>query len=201
MSGGSAYPALYDAVMACAERRGLHRLRIETANAATGRVLEIGAGTGANIPFYVAADVVCVTDPDPAMLRRAGRRMDHANVPVTQRQCAAENLPFADGSIDTVVATLVLCSVPDQRLALAEIQRVLAPGGLFRFVEHVRQEEGMLGWLQDVVTPLWRRCAGECRLNRRTVAAIEAAGFARVDLRRERLAHIPIVVGSARRKV
>ncbi len=201
MSGGSVYAALYDAVMARAERGLLHRRRVETAGAATGQVLEIGAGTGANIPFYVSADAVCATDPDPAMLRRARRRLEHASVPVTLRQCSAENLPFADGSVDTVVATLVLCSVPDQRAALAEIRRVLAPDGLFRFIEHVRQEDGPMGRVQDVVTPLWRRCAGGCHLNRRTVDAIEAAGFALVDLRRERLIRAPVVVGVARRAV
>lgn len=195
MTAGAAYAAIYDMAMLRAEHRLLRRLRRKMVGAATGRVVEIGAGTGANIPFYRSADAVCATDPDPAMLRRARRHLSRAVVPLTLRQCPADSLPFADGSVDTVVATLVLCSVPDQRPVLAEIRRVLAPDGLFRFIEHVRQEDGLLGRAQDIATPLWRHCAGGCHLNRRTVGAIEASGFAPVALRRERLAYTPIGIG------
>lgn len=190
---------LYDALMARAARGTLRQLRRETAGAATGRVLEIGAGTGLNIPYYTSADAVYATEPDQAMLHRARRRARGAHVRPTLLRCAADDLPFADGTIDTVVATLVLCSVGDQRRVLAEVRRVLVTGGAFRFIEHIREDNSALGRMQDSVTPLWRRCAGGCHLNRRTVAAIEAAGFEVVTVRHERVLHIPVAIGVARR--
>lgn len=157
---------------------------------ASGRVLEIGAGTGLNIPFYPAGVTTRFTEPDPHMARRI--RAEVVAAP-------AESLPFPAGCFDTVVSTLVLCGVDDLARALAEIRRVLAPAGRLLFLEHVRAPDGSsLARLQDRVNPLWRRLAG-CDCNRDTIAAMRAVGFT-VTSRRASvappLAH-PVLAGVA----
>jgi ubiquinone/menaquinone biosynthesis C-methylase UbiE len=159
-------------------------------------VLEIGAGTGANFRYYQAAQRVVATEPDPFMLRRAAQRARAARCPIRLCQCYAEALPFPDRAFDTVVSTLVLCSVVDPARSLAEIKRVLRPSGTFRFIEHVRGH-GMLGWVQDSVTPVWRRVGAGCHPNRRTAESIAAAGFAIVELEERPLAVTPLIIGVA----
>jgi ubiquinone/menaquinone biosynthesis C-methylase UbiE len=146
------FAAIYDLVNRSAERRVLGPVRRSLLDEATGLVLEIGAGTGANLPYYRAADRVIAAEPDPFMLRRARRRAAAAPRPVVLVQCAAEALPVRDGAVDQVVAALVLCSVEDEARALAEARRALRPGGALRFMEHVRAG-GHLGRLQDALTP------------------------------------------------
>ena len=143
---------------------------------ARGAVLEIGGGTGANLPHYGDVARVTVVEPDPFMRRRLLTKSRAARVPVEVSAAGAEALPFPDGCFDTVVSTLVLCTVPDQDLALGEIRRVLRPDGRLLFIEHVRASGSMARW-QDRIEPLWRRLLAGCHPNRDTVAAIGRAGF------------------------
>ncbi len=163
-----------------------------------GTVLEVGAGTGANLPYYTHAARVVATDPDPYMLRRARQRLRDLDHPAVDLQLAsAEALPFADASFDHVVATLVFCTVPDAERALREVRRVLKPDGRFHFVEHVRAD-GAVGRAQDLIRPVWKVFAAGCVINRRTGELIERAGFVVQSLERRRLQFgVPLLVGVA----
>ena len=172
--------------------------------ALTGEVLEIGGGTGANLPHYPrTVERVVVTEPDPFMRARLEWKLDAAVVPVELVAAPAEELPVREASIDAVVSTLVLCSVAELEASLAEVARVLRPGGRLVFIEHVRAEGKRARW-QDRVQPLWGRLAAGCHLNRDTLGAISAAGFELETLERfaapaplPRL--LPHVQGAARR--
>ena len=181
-----------------------HRRRLVAA--AHGVVVEIGAGYGATFPFYPAAVTgVLALEPDPTLRALARAAASKAPVPVTVQDGVAESLPAADASVDVVVSSLVLCSVADQSAALAEVVRVLRPGGLLLFYEHVRSAHRVLGAAEDLLTPLWSRVAGGCHPNRDTAAVIAGAGLAVQGLERfgfsvlpgnPRLAH---VLGAARK--
>ena len=183
-----------------------HRRRLVAA--AHGAVIEIGAGYGAAFPYYPAAVTgVLALEPDPTLRDLALAAATRAPVPVTVQDGVAEALPAADASIDVVVSSLVLCSVPEQSAALAEAVRVLRPGGLLLFYEHVRSAHRVLGAAEDLLTPLWSRLAGGCHPNRDTAAAIAGAGLTVQDLERfgfsalpgnPRLAHILGVAAKAR---
>jgi SAM-dependent methyltransferase len=145
---------------------------------ATGSVVEIGAGTGLNLPHFPStATNVLALEPDPNMVRRLVPATEKASIPVSVRRARAEDLPVPDGSVDTVVASLVLCSVEDPAAALAEARRVLRPGGRLLFFEHVRAGRPRLARWQDRFERLWGRFAGGCHPNRDTEAAIARAGF------------------------
>jgi ubiquinone/menaquinone biosynthesis C-methylase UbiE len=163
-----------------AERRMMRRLRGEVFGELPGRVLDLGAGVGYSFDSFQKADRVVALEPDPAMLGRARARAESRPIELVLGD--GMRLPFRDGSFDAVAAALVLCTVPDLAVVLAEVRRVLRPGGMLAFLEHVRLP-GWKGRLQDVAAPTWRRLAVGCRLNRRTGEAIRAAGFAieRVD--------------------
>ncbi|MGZ4136554.1 MAG: class I SAM-dependent methyltransferase [Actinomycetota bacterium] len=172
----------YDRFMRKAERDGLHARRTALVAPARGRVLEIGAGTGANLDLY-GTDLVelTVTEPEPGMLRRLERRLATSGTDATAVSAPAERLPFEDDRFDVVVSTLVLCGVTDQAAALAEIRRVLRPGGELRFLEHVRGDDAKLARHQDRMNWL-NRLVVCCDCNRATVPAIEAAGFTIAEL-------------------
>lgn len=170
------FAACYDLMLSSMERRFLGRRRHELLETLTGRVLDIGAGTGANLTYYRDAAEVTLAEPDGAMRSRLSAKLGTASVPVRVSDAPAEELPFADGSFDAVVSTLVLCTVEDPARALAEIRRVLAPGGRLVLLEHVRGGETLARW-QDRLTPMWRHLAAGCHLNRDTRAAVERAGF------------------------
>ena len=174
--GHPIFAALYDPLGASAERRWMGGRRRRLLAGARGAVLEIGGGTGANLAHYRNVDRVTIAEPDPFMRNRIGPKLDEARVPVEVSAAGAEALPYPDGSFDTVVSTLVLCTVPDQEAALDEVRRVLRPGGRLLFIEHVRATGSAARW-QDRLEPLWRRLLGGCHPNRDTVAAIEEAGF------------------------
>jgi SAM-dependent methyltransferase len=174
--GHPIFAALYDPVGASAERRWMGWRRRRLLAGARGAVLEIGGGTGANLAHYRNVDRVTIAEPDPFMRHRIGPKLEEARVPVEVSAAGAEALPYPDGSFDTVVSTLVLCTVPDQEAALDEVRRVLRPGGRLLFIEHVRAAGSAARW-QDRLEPLWRRLLGGCHPNRDTVAAIEEAGF------------------------
>lgn len=178
------FARLYDPLLAPVERLGLRRTRATLVGDAPGRVLEVGAGTGLNLPHYRAAKEVIATDLDPAMLRQARSRATAAGVPVRLIVADAQALPFRDSSFDTVVATCVFCTVPDPDLGFRELRRVLKAGGELRLLEHVRAPASWAARLQDRLTPGWRRIAGGCCLNRPTLETAQQAGFHVADLER-----------------
>jgi SAM-dependent methyltransferase len=190
------HAALYDPLVAGAERAGLAAARRDLLAGARGRVLELGAGTGLNVPHYPRDLDVVLTEPDRAMVTKL--RKKGADVTVA----SADALPFADASFDTVVSTLVFCTVPDVPRALREVRRVLRPGGRLLFLEHVRAEPGTrLERWQDRLERPWRALACGCRCNRDFLATLRAAGFD-PDARREEWRFMgplvrPVVVGSA----
>ncbi|CTQ34528.1 class I SAM-dependent methyltransferase [Jannaschia rubra] len=143
-----------------------------------GRVLEIGIGSGLNLPLYPGAVVEVVgVDPSPELLRRAARN-SHGPMPATEMiEGFAEALPLEDRSVDCALATWTLCSVSEPETALAEIRRVLKPGGVFSFVEHGLAPEPRVRQWQRWLTPAWRRCAGNCHLDRPTADLVAESGF------------------------
>jgi ubiquinone/menaquinone biosynthesis C-methylase UbiE len=173
MRGVEQIPWLYDAICAVAEWRGLDRWRRWVAGGATGRTLDLGCGTGRNLPLIDGARPVGV-DPSLDALRRARRRAGGA--PLVQAR--AEALPFRDAAFDTVVSGLALCSVADPSRGLAEVRRVLRPDGTLRALEHVRSTVAWRARVQDAIQPAWTWAAGGCHPNRDTERAVEAAGFA-----------------------
>ena len=178
------HAALYDPVMGLVDRAGMAERRRRLVAGATGEVVEVGGGTGRNLPYYRDVDRVVVLEPDAAMRAKLLARVPSAPVPVEVHETGVEDTMLPDGFADTVVACLVLCTVDDQALALAAIKRLLAPGGRLLFLEHVRSP-GLRGRAQSVVTPVWSRTAGAgCHLDRPTLDAIRAAGFAITDCHR-----------------
>jgi len=170
--------AIYDWFNSASEWRIMHQYRPIIMGEATGRVLEVGIGTGFSLPYYRQADEVIGIEPDPHMLKQAQKRLAKLGLSnVELRPGRAEALPFEDSSFDAVVSSLVLCTVRDVPRSLAEAKRVLKPDGTFRFMEHVRSDESFMGTIQDWITPIWRWLAAGCHVNRRTEQAIAAAGF------------------------
>lgn len=167
----------YDLVAQTVDHLGFERLRDHAAADLAGHVLELGAGTGLNFPHYRVATSVAAVEPDPAMRQRAARRALEARVPIALMDARAENLPFPDRSFDAAVITLVLCSVENVERSLSELRRVLRPGAPVRLIEHVRAPQASIAVVQEALTPLQRRLAGNCHLARRTVDALQFAGF------------------------
>lgn len=160
------------------EPKKLHNWRRETVSGARGTVLEIGCGSGANFPLYSdKVTGVIAIEPDSAMLKRAQARASETNGRVEVRQASAEELPFEDSSFDAVVSTWNMCSVPDYKRALAEVRRVLKPGGEYRFIDHVRYSGGPLAAIQDRIVPIWTWCGAGCHPNRDIESAIEDVGL------------------------
>ena len=176
------FAALYDGVMALAERGPIGRLRRDVVAPARGMVVEIAAGTGLDFRHYAKGTTVVATEPDPAMLERARRRTLDAEADIVVVAADAQHLPFRAGAFDTAVVALGLCTIPRPDAALAELHRVLKPTGGVHLLEHVRVDQPVLGRLQDLLTPVWRRLAGGCRLNQRTVQLVRDAGFHIVQL-------------------
>jgi SAM-dependent methyltransferase len=199
------FAALYEPALRVSERNGLAELRAGLLAQARGRTLELGAGTGLNLPHYPTAvrDLV-LTEPEAPMAARLRARVARSGRAAEVVEAGAERLPFGDASFDTVVATLVFCTVGDLPGALAEVRRVLAPGGRLLFLEHVRHPDASRARRQRRLTPLQRRLACGCRLDRATPEAIGAAGFTRVDVRSEHFPKAtkvlqPLAIGSATR--
>jgi ubiquinone/menaquinone biosynthesis C-methylase UbiE len=156
--------------------------RERIASDARGEVLEVGAGTGFNFPHYRLASRVVAVEPDPSMRSFARRRVSSATAPVEVLPGDAHALEFPDGSFDTVIFSLVLCTIPSVDRALAEARRVLRPGGEVRFYEHVRSSDPALAARQDRWLKPWRAFNRGCHPNRDTVAAFERAGFRFAEL-------------------
>jgi SAM-dependent methyltransferase len=187
------------------DRKGGAEHRAELLAGAAGRIVEVGAGNGLNFAHYPpAVSEVVAVEPEPYLRERAAEAAAGAAVPVRVVEGVADALPAEDGSFDAAVASLVLCSVPDQAAALAEIRRVLRPGGELRFYEHVVSERPRVARLQRRLDDwgLWPRLLGGCHGSRDTTAAIEAAGFEIERVRRVPFAAGPVslahVIGLAR---
>jgi ubiquinone/menaquinone biosynthesis C-methylase UbiE len=208
MPGHPVVAALYDRMIAAGEKAGLRDMRAGIVSEARGRTLELGAGTGHNLAHYTdAVSELVLTEPDPHMARRLrGKLNEQPPAPASFEvvETGAEKLPFEDGSFDTVVATLVLCTIPDPEAAASEIARVLKSGGRLLFLEHVRGESGSATerW-QDRLERPWGWIAAGCHPNRDTEALLE-----RSSLQIERVEHTtmpgpappvvrPVIVGSA----
>jgi ubiquinone/menaquinone biosynthesis C-methylase UbiE len=167
----------YDRQMAKTEQAGLHAFRERLLAGLTGDVLEIGGGTGANLPCYgPAVTSLTLTEPQPPMLRRLERAVGEHHPSATVLRAPAEDLPFDDHTFDVAVSTLVLCGVDDQPRALRELRRVLRPGGQLVFIEHVRADDPATARLQDRMNWL-NRLVVCCDCNRPTLDSMKTAGF------------------------
>ena len=152
--------------------------------AARGRVLEIGIGSGLNLPFYgPGATEIIGLDPSPTLIRMAAERATTREKLVSLLNGSAEAIPLDTAAVDTVVTTWTMCSIPNARAALAEIRRVLKPGGDLLFVEHGRSPDRRVARWQDWLDPAWKPIAGGCHLNRPIADLIEGAGFRLTELR------------------
>ena len=171
-------PALIDLSM---RNERLRPYRERVAGAAEGRVLDVGVGSGLNLPFYARqAREIFGLDPLPRLLARAQGNAQHMQIPVHLLEGSAERIPLADRSMDTIVMTWTGCSIPEVGAALGEMRRVLKPGGRLLFVEHGRAPEAGVAHWQDRLDPFWRRLSGGCHLNRKMDDLISNAGF-RID--------------------
>jgi len=180
-----AFALLYDPFVWLGERAGLRAHRRRLLIRARGRTLEIGSGTGLNLPHYPDdLTELVLAEPDAAMRARLEKRLRRSGSRARLIDAPAERLPFPDGSVDTVVSTLVLCTLDAPDVALREIGRVLRPGGQLLFLEHVRSESPTLARWQDRLARPWRRFARGCRCNRATAELIVSCGL-RLDHTRE----------------
>jgi ubiquinone/menaquinone biosynthesis C-methylase UbiE len=205
--GHRIFAALYDRLLSGTERAGLREMRAELVAGARGRTLELGAGTGHNLSHYTdAVTELVLTEPDPHMARRLRKRLGE-EPPAPARaevvEAVAERLPFEDQSFDSVVSTLVLCTVESPRGAAGEIARVLKPDGRLLYLEHVRSDEPALARWQDRLERPWGWLGAGCHPNRDTVATLEATGLISESLARDRMPKAPPIVrpvvrGSAR---
>lgn len=173
-----AFAGLYDPLLWLGERAGMAARRRDMLSRARGRTVELGSGTGLNLGHYPDdLDELILTEPEAAMRTRLARRLRHSRRQARVLDAAAEQLPFADETVDTVVSTLVLCTVDDPDPVLREIGRVLRPGGQLLFIEHVRSESPRLAHWQDRLADPWRRFAEGCHCNRATLELIRASGL------------------------
>ena len=198
----SIFAAMYDPMSRGSEEAGLRDLRRGLLAEAGGSVLEIGAGTGANLAHYDGrVESLVFTEPEPAMLRRLQKKAREEAPLAKILRAPAEDLPFEDDSFDTVVSTLVLCGVDDQARSLREIRRVLRPGGRFLFLEHVRSDDPALARFQDRMNWL-NRIVVDCDCNRPTLSTIKATNFTVAALEQTEMPKAPkfvrpLIVGTA----
>lgn len=166
---------IYDAVLAPSEWMGVREQRRRLMDGLSGRVVEIGAGTGLNVPLYPAsAGEVHAVEPDRHMLEKLQARVRKSTARLFLYRADAHRLPFGDGVFDAAIVTFALCTIPDPERALEEAHRVVRDGGVLRFLEHVRSEKSRTAGWQDRAAPLWGRISGGCRLNQPTVEILEA---------------------------
>ena len=194
---GRFFAMMYDRQMAKTEQAGLAACRERLLAGASGEVLEIGGGTGTNLPCYgPAVKSLTMTEPQPPMLRRLQRKVREQAPATKVLRAPAEDLPFDDHTFDTVVSTLVLCGVDDQPRALRELRRVLRPGGQLLFIEHVRSDDPGRARLQDRMNWI-NRLVVCCDCNRPTLRSIQAAGFTVTQVEHMALPRAPKFVSPA----
>jgi ubiquinone/menaquinone biosynthesis C-methylase UbiE len=166
---------VYDAVLAPTEWMGMRDQRRRLMEGLSGRVVEVGAGTGLNVQLYpITAREVHAVEPDQHMLERLRSKADGSSTRLYLYRADAHHLPFADGVFDAAIVTFALCTIPDPERALDEAHRVVRSGGVLRFLEHVRSQKNWTAGWQDRATPLWGRISGGCRLNQATVEILAA---------------------------
>lgn len=191
------FAATYDRQSRKVEKAGLGALRERLLADATGQILEVGAGTGANLPYYgPGVGSLTLTEPERPMLERLERRARELASEAKVFRAPAEDLPFEDDTFDVAVSTLVLCGVNDQPRALRELRRVLKPGGRLLFIEHVRSDDPVAAHRQDRMNWL-NRLVVMCDCNRPTLATIEGEGFAVTHLERMTMPKVPSFVRPA----
>jgi ubiquinone/menaquinone biosynthesis C-methylase UbiE len=192
---GRLFAALYDRGLSGTEEAGLREMRRELLAQARGRVVEIGAGTGVNLELYPQSiEELVLAEPDPHMSRRLREKLAPSGRAARIVAAPAERLPFEDSSFDTAVATLVLCTVPDPEAAVAEVSRVLRPGGQLLFIEHVRSSDpGVARW-QDRLEKPWRFLGDGCHCNRDTLATLGASPLSVERVERGSLPKAPPIV-------
>jgi ubiquinone/menaquinone biosynthesis C-methylase UbiE len=192
---GRGFAALYDRMIGATEEAGLREMRREVLARASGRTIDIGAGTGVNLDLYpTSVSELALAEPDPHMAKRLRHKLVESGREAELVEAPAEKLPFEDSSFDTAVFTLVLCTIPDPAAALAEAARVLRPGGKVLFIEHVRSEDPGLARWQDRLEKPWRFVGDGCHCNRDTVATIEASPLALEHVERGRMPKAPPLV-------
>lgn len=167
----------------CMRNKEARRYRERVIPEAAGRVLEVGIGSGLNLPYYgPSVRHLFALEPSPELRRMAGRRTNGARFKVEFLDCSAEEIPLDRASVDTVVTTWTLCTIPDAVRALEEMKRVLKPGGVLLFVEHgLAPDPGVQAW-QHRLNPLWNRVGGGCNLNRKIDEMIVRSGFRLAEL-------------------
>jgi ubiquinone/menaquinone biosynthesis C-methylase UbiE len=191
---GKFFAATYDRQIAKTEKAGLRALRQQLLAQAAGDVLEIGGGTGANLPFYgTGVQSLTITEPEAPMLRRLEQKISELAPQAMVLRAPAEDLPFEDNSFDIVVSTLVLCGVSDQPRALRQLRRVLRPAGQLLFIEHVRSDDAKLARHQDRMNPI-NRFVVHCDCNRPTLTSIQQAGFTVTKLEHQTMPKAPSFV-------
>lgn len=176
------FARIYDLFMVPKDRFGLHNQRARLCGSASGRVLEIGIGTGLNVPHYRRAATVIGIDNNRGMLRRAVHRTWETPIPVELVAADATAVPFLDNSFDTVVIGFALCTIPQPQQTLEEIARVTATGGQLHFLEHVRSARPRWSKVQDRLAPAWEKVSGGCRANQDTSALLEQSSWSIDDL-------------------
>ena len=164
----------YDFFMNPLEKRKFQEIRRDIISKATGNVLEIGSGTGVNFPLYRGSENVTAIEPSPHMIELSKAKLSQSAVPIKVVQASAEELPFEADSFDTVVATLVFCTIPNPDKAIEEIKRVCKDGGKILLFEHVKMENKFFSTLQNWLTPAWKRVCDGCCLNRETLSLLKA---------------------------
>jgi len=175
--------AVYDAVIAPTEWMGVRDQRRRLMEGLTGRIVELAAGTGLNVPLYPeTADEIHAVEPDGNMLRRLRSRAARSDTRLFLYRGNATRLPFVDGAFDGAIMTFALCTIPDPVAALDEVHRVVRSGGVLRFLEHVRSPNSRTARWQDRAAPIWGKVAGGCRLNQSTVKILESTSWDVDDL-------------------
>ncbi len=165
---------IYDTVLAPTERMGVRDQRRRLMSGLTGRIVEIAAGTGLNVPLYPAtAAEIHAIEPDQHMLDRLIAKAPGSTVPLFLYRGDALHLPFIDEAFDAAIVAFALCTIPDPTRALDEVHRVVRPGGILRFLEHVRSSSERTARWQDRINPMWGKVSGGCRLNQSTVEILE----------------------------
>lgn len=204
MAWARVFALVYDPFVWAGERAGVRRMRAELVGRARGVTVEVGSGTGLNLPYYPDdLDELVLSEPDRAMRHRLERRLEQSGRRARLVDAPAEDLPFPDQSVDTVVSTFVLCTVDDPELALREVVRVLRPGGRLLFLEHVRSGSAACAAWQDRLAEPWRRFARGCRSNQATADLMAACGLTTDDVHEATWRAMPpivrpLMVGTAR---
>lgn len=177
------FAVLYDQVMKLEALSKVRKARKNIITEAHGHVLEIGSGTGINFPFYKKASSVEAIEPNRNMIERSMKQKRRATVPIHINKQSAENISFPENTFDSVVSTLVFCTIPNPVKALNNIQRVAKPGATILFLEHVKMKQTLIARTQDLLTPTWQKVADGCHLNRDTLATIKMSDLEIKDVK------------------